>query len=56
MCITYITFNILKVYELRNILSLPKTVILGSTVIQVSTIWSEPGKQQSIFFFHNLFN
>ncbi|XP_027839231.2 uncharacterized protein LOC114121205 [Aphis gossypii] len=35
----YITIT---VYESRNILSLPKTVILGSTVIQVSTIWSEP--------------
>ncbi|XP_060860868.1 fer-1-like protein 6 [Metopolophium dirhodum] len=38
---THITIT---VYESHNVLSLTKTAVLGSVVIQMSTIWSEPDK------------
>lgn len=45
----------LKVYESHNVLSLTKKAVLGSVLIQMSTIWSEPGNRQcvSVLFYFN---
>lgn len=48
-------FYNLKVYESHNVLSLTKKAVLGSVLIQMSTIWSEPGNRQyvSVLFYFN---